>query len=88
MGKKRSSKGKFQTTKEMDDFLESNDLSEDFEDKGEVQKPRIRKVNLDLPEWLIEALDQEASRLGISRQPLMKIWLAQKLEEERKKRNP
>jgi hypothetical protein len=31
-------------------------------------------------------LDLEASRAGISRQPLIKLWLIQKLEEERKKR--
>lgn len=70
----------------MDQFLESEDLGEIFEQTGELQRPKIKKVNLDLPEWLIRELDKEASRAGVSRQPLIKIWLIQKLEEERRKR--
>ncbi len=70
----------------MDNFLADNDLGALFTD-SQISEPKIRKVNLDLPEWLIEHLDLEAARAGVSRQPLIKLWLVQKLEEERKKRS-
>ncbi len=77
----------FKTTSEMDKFLEEEDLGNLFEKNGVIEKPRIKKVNLDLPEWLVLELDVEATRAGVSRQPLIKLWLLQKLEEERKKRS-
>jgi hypothetical protein len=87
MAKKKSfGKKRFKTSSDMDDYLENEDLGTLFGKYGRLEKPRIRKVNLDLPEWLITNLDLEASRAGISRQPLIKLWLIQKLDEERKKR--
>ncbi|MGH8475586.1 MAG: type II toxin-antitoxin system BrnA family antitoxin [Methylococcales bacterium] len=40
-----------------------------------------RRVNVDFPTWMIESLDREASRLGVTRQTIIKIWLAEKLEK-------
>tara|TARA_Y100000590_G_C15717669_1_gene1012411 strand:+ start:160 stop:360 length:201 start_codon:yes stop_codon:yes gene_type:complete len=45
-----------------------------------------KKINLDLPVWVIAELDREARYFGVSRQPLIKIWLIQKLQREREKR--
>lgn len=70
----------------MDKDLETADLGDIFSARGTLKEPRIRKVNLDLPEWLLAELDKEAARAGVSRQPLIKIWLIQKVEEERRKR--
>ena len=70
----------------MDAFLDMADLGLEFDKNGKVVKPTFKKINLDLPEWLLEQLDIEAARAGVSRQPLIKIWLIQKLEEERLKR--
>jgi len=70
----------------MDKFLEDSDLG-DFFSSSEMSQPKIKKINLDLPEWLIEHLDLEAARAGVSRQPLIKLWLIQKLEDERRKRS-
>jgi len=39
-----------------------------------------RRVNVDFPEWMISSLDKEASRLGVSRQSIIKVWLAERLE--------
>ena len=87
MPKKKSSKAKkFDSVKEMDSFLVDNDLGDLFTN-AEMSQSKIKKINLDLPEWLIEHLDLEAARAGVSRQPLIKLWLVQKLEEERKKRS-
>ncbi len=40
-----------------------------------------RRVNVDFPEWMITSLDKEASRLGVTRQSIIKIWLAERLEQ-------
>jgi hypothetical protein len=38
------------------------------------------KVNVDFPKWMVESLDQAADRLGVPRQSLIKMWLAERLE--------
>lgn len=40
-----------------------------------------KRVNVDFPVWMIESLDREASRLGVTRQSIIKVWLAERLEE-------
>ena len=39
-----------------------------------------RRVNVDFPVWMVESLDREASRLGVTRQSLIKVWIAERLE--------
>lgn len=39
-----------------------------------------QKVNVDFPAWVVSALDREASRLGVPRQSLIKVWIAERLE--------
>lgn len=38
-----------------------------------------RRVNVDFPTWMIEGLDREAGRLGVTRQSIIKVWLAERL---------
>lgn len=45
------------------------------------KRPDRRVVNVDLPVWMIEELDHEASRIGITRQSIIKIWLAERLKK-------
>ena len=40
-----------------------------------------KRVNVDFPTWMIESLDREAGRLGVTRQSIIKIWLAERLEK-------
>ncbi|MCK9189415.1 CopG family transcriptional regulator [Acidithiobacillus sp.] len=40
-----------------------------------------KRVNVDFPTWMIESLDREAGKLGITRQSIIKVWLAERLEE-------
>ncbi|MCY4017125.1 MAG: CopG family transcriptional regulator [Gammaproteobacteria bacterium] len=42
-----------------------------------------RRVNVDFPIWMIESLDREAGRIGVTRQSIIKMWLAEKLESVR-----
>jgi hypothetical protein len=39
-----------------------------------------QRVNVDFPTWMIKSLDKEASRIGVTRQSIIKIWLAERLE--------
>ncbi len=45
-------------------------------------KTETKKVNVDFPEWIIESLDQEAKRIGVTRQSIIKVWIAERLKEE------
>jgi len=40
-----------------------------------------KRVNVDFPVWMIESLDREAGKLGITRQSIIKVWLAERLED-------
>ncbi len=66
----------------MDRALESSDLSADFSERGLAQAPRIKKINLDLPEPIIRQIDIIAEKVGVSRQPLLKIWIHERLKLE------
>jgi hypothetical protein len=39
-----------------------------------------QRINVDFPAWEVEALDREADRLGIARQSLIKVWIAERLD--------
>ena len=39
-----------------------------------------KRVNVDFPTWMIDWLDREASKLGVTRQSVIKVWLAERLE--------
>ena len=40
-----------------------------------------KRVNVDFPVWVIDSLDKEAGRVGVSRQSIIKLWLVEKLEQ-------
>ena len=40
-----------------------------------------RRVNVDLPQWMIQDLDEEAGRIGVTRQSIIKVWLAERLKQ-------
>jgi len=41
-----------------------------------------RRVNVDFPSWMVESLDREARRLGVTRQSIIKVWIAERLEKQ------
>ena len=49
-------------------------------DLDSATRPRQKRVNVDFPFWMVEQLDREATRLGVTRQSIIKIWLAERLE--------
>lgn len=57
------------------DVIDDLDLS-----KAKRPMQKQKRVNVDLPMWMLESLDQEANRIGVTRQSIIKIWLAERLE--------
>ncbi len=41
-----------------------------------------KRVNVDFPTWMIESLDREAGRIGVTRQSIIKLWLAERWEKQ------
>ena len=80
--KKKSTKKKFKSVKEMDDYLESNDLSSIFEERGELRPSAVKKINLDLPVHILNKIDKIANEIGIARQPLLKLWIHERMKKE------
>jgi CopG antitoxin of type II toxin-antitoxin system len=58
------------------DLTKSLDLS-----KARRVNQEQRRVNVDFPTWMIESLDREANKLGVTRQSIIKVWLAERLEK-------
>lgn len=40
-----------------------------------------KRVNVDFPVWMIQSLDKEAQRLGVPRQSVIKVWIAERLRQ-------
>ncbi|WP_371180229.1 type II toxin-antitoxin system BrnA family antitoxin [Thioalkalivibrio sp. AKL17] len=68
--------------KTFDERFDSGEEMTDALDLSGAQRPlrKQRRVNVDFPDWMIESLDREANRLGVTRQSIIKIWLAERLE--------
>lgn len=62
-------------------FEADEDVLEDL-DLTQIKKPMLKqkRVNVDFPAWMLESLDREAHRIGVTRQSIIKIWLAERLE--------
>jgi len=61
-------------------FDEGEDIS-DHVDWSKAHRPglELKRVNVDFPTWVVENLDKEARRLGVTRQALIKLWIAERL---------
>jgi hypothetical protein len=68
--------------KEFDEKFDANeeDVISDLDLSAAKRANQQKRVNVDFPIWMIESLDREASRLGVTRQSIIKIWLAERLE--------
>jgi hypothetical protein len=65
--------------KKFDDGVE--DIIDDL-DLSSVRRPNKeqQRVNVDFPVWMVRSLDREAQRLGVTRQSIIKIWIAERLK--------
>ena len=58
-----------------EDILDDLDLST-------ASRPNLtpKKVNVDFPQWVIDELDREATRIGVTRQSVIKVWITERLD--------
>jgi len=75
------------TAKEFDEMFDNNEDISDYLDFSKATRPNAlktdtKKVNVDFPQWVIESLDIEAKKIGVTRQSIIKVWIAQRLKEE------
>ncbi len=70
---------------QLDDIFESGEDLLAHLDLSTARRPNLqqKRVNVDLPIWMIENLDREADRVGVTRQSIIKVWLAERLKMER-----
>jgi len=63
------------------DFDDNKDLTAVL-DISQARHPlqKQKRINVNFPDWMIDSLDKEAKRLGVTRQSIIKIWLAERLE--------
>jgi len=69
--------------KELDQkFDDGEDISQ-YLDITKVRRPQQdqKRVNVDFPVWMIQQLDKEARRLGVPRQSIIKVWVAERLQK-------
>ena len=62
-----------------DEKFDNNESVIDYLDLKNIRKPNLelKRINIDIPVWIVESLDKEAKRIGISRQAIIKMWLAE-----------
>ncbi len=68
---------------EFDAILDQGEDVTEFLDLSKARRPghEQKRVNVDFPVWMIKALDQESERLGVTRQSIIKMWIAERLEK-------
>jgi hypothetical protein len=68
--------------KELDKKFDAGETIVDYLDLEQAVRPgqEQKRVNVDFPAWMVSRLDREAKRLGVPRQSLIKIWIAEKLQ--------
>ena len=70
--------------------MKANELDKRFDAGGDISKfldlsrakrtnEEPKRVNVDFPAWMIHSLDKEASRLGVTRQSIIKVWISERL---------
>ena len=73
------------TAKQFDERFDRGEDISTFVDISSIKRPGLeaRRVNVDFPEWVIQSLDTESKMIGVSRQSLIKLWISERLQEER-----
>lgn len=69
--------------KELDKQFDEGKSIKRYLDLSKARRPEQeqKRINVDFPVWMIHSLDKEASRLGVPRQSIIKVWISERLEE-------
>ena len=68
--------------KEFDTKFDNSEDITKYLDYSKARRPgrEQKRVNVDFPVWMIQSLDREADRLGVPRQSVIKVWIAERLD--------
>ena len=71
---------------ELDQKFDDGEDILDYFDRSTLKRPGLKpqQINVDFPQWMLDALDQEAKRLGVHRQVIIKVWIAERLKVEQR----
>lgn len=63
---------------EFDEYFDNGGSVLPFADMSGAERPNLKtkRINVDFPAWMVAALDKEAAHLGVTRQSLVKVWIA------------
>jgi hypothetical protein len=66
---------------ELDEKFDNGEDVLEYFDLSTMRRPNLepRRVNVDFPAWVVAGLDREAARLGVTRQSVIKMWIAERL---------
>ena len=69
------------TAQELDEKFDNGEDVSAYFDLTKARRPNLeaRRVNVDFPAWVVEGLDREARHLGVTRQSVIKMWIAERL---------
>lgn len=69
------------TGQELDEKFDNGEDISAYVDWSKARRPNLeaRRVNVDFPAWVVEGLDREARHLGVTRQSVIKMWIAERL---------
>jgi len=70
-------------SEELDRRFDSGEDISKYLDLSKIRRPgqEQKRVNVDFPVWMIQCLDKVAKRLGVPRQSIIKVWVAERLEK-------
>jgi hypothetical protein len=70
---------------EFDQKFDDGENIIEYLDLSKARRPaeEQKRINMEMPIWMLSALDREAKRLGVSRQSIIKLWLAERLQAGR-----
>ena len=76
-------KKKYMKAEEFDKRFDGGENVSEFLDLSKAERPgrNQKRVNVNFPIWMIQSLDREAKRLGVTRQSIIKVWIAERLKE-------
>ena len=71
------------TAKEFDEKFDNGEDISEYVDWSSARRINEvpQRVNIDFPRWVVTRLDREANRLGVSRQALVKMWIAERFDK-------
>ena len=73
--------------------MKAEELDEIFDNGGDISpylnlstkdRPGLkqRRVDVEFPDWIINSLDREARKIGVTRQSIIKVWIAERIKVE------